>query len=85
MLYLEKLSFNIKGRIKIFHDKQKLKQHMTTNPPLEKILKGILHTEDENKHNLERVELLNLKRRANKQSESSIELVAHTQTITQEK
>jgi hypothetical protein len=30
----------IKNRaIKIFHDKQKLKQYMTTKPPLQKILK----------------------------------------------
>jgi hypothetical protein len=30
---------------------RKLKQHMTTKPLLWKILKRILHTEDENKHN----------------------------------
>jgi hypothetical protein len=28
---------------------------MTTKPPLRKITKGILHTEDENKHNHERM------------------------------
>jgi hypothetical protein len=28
---------------------------MTTIPPLQKILKGILHTEDESKHNHERI------------------------------
>jgi hypothetical protein len=27
---------------------------MTTKPPLQKILKGIVHTEDENKHKHER-------------------------------
>jgi hypothetical protein len=28
---------------------------MTTKPPLQKIPQGILHTEDENKHNHERI------------------------------
>jgi hypothetical protein len=35
------------GGIKVFCDKQK--QYMTTKPALQKILEGILHTEDENK------------------------------------
>jgi hypothetical protein len=34
VLYPEKLSFKIDGAIKVFHDKQKLKQYMTTKPPL---------------------------------------------------
>jgi hypothetical protein len=38
----------------VFQDKQKLKQYMTTKPPLQKILKGIQHTKDKNKHNHER-------------------------------
>jgi chromosome segregation ATPase len=36
--YPAKLSFKIDGAIKVFHDKQKLKQYMTTKPPLQKIL-----------------------------------------------
>jgi hypothetical protein len=44
------LSFNIDGTIKIFHDKQILKQYITTKSPLQ-ILQGILHTEDESKQN----------------------------------
>jgi hypothetical protein len=44
-----KLSLKIDRTIKIFHNKQKLKQYMTTKPPLERILQGILHTEDESK------------------------------------
>jgi hypothetical protein len=54
ILYPEKLSFKIDGAIKVFHDKQKLKQYMTTKPPLQKILQEILHTESESKQNLER-------------------------------
>jgi hypothetical protein len=51
----EKLSFKIDRAIKVFHDKQKLKQYMTTKPPLQKILQRILHTENENKQNQERI------------------------------
>jgi hypothetical protein len=36
ILYPEKLSFKIDGTIKVFHDKQKQKQYMTTKPPLKK-------------------------------------------------
>jgi hypothetical protein len=49
ILYLAKLSF----KKKLFRDKQKLKQYMTTKPPLQKILQGILNTEDESKQNYE--------------------------------
>jgi hypothetical protein len=35
ILYTAKLSFKIDGAIKIFHDKRKLKQCMTTKPPLQ--------------------------------------------------
>jgi hypothetical protein len=51
MLYPEKLSFKIDGAIKIFYDKQKRKQYMTTKPPLQKILQGILHTDKKMKAN----------------------------------
>jgi hypothetical protein len=45
ILYPAKVSFKIDGAIKVFHNKQKLKQYMTTKPPLQKILQGILHTQ----------------------------------------
>jgi hypothetical protein len=51
ILYPAKLSFRIDGKIKVLHGKQKLKQYMTTKPPLQKILQGILHTENESKQN----------------------------------
>jgi hypothetical protein len=53
ILYTAKLSkiFKIDGGIKVFHNKQKPKQYMITKSPIQKILKVILHTEDENKHN----------------------------------
>jgi hypothetical protein len=54
ILYSAKLPFKIDGAITVFHDKQKLKQYMTTKPLLQKILQGILHTENESKQNHER-------------------------------
>jgi hypothetical protein len=60
ILYPAKLSFKIEGAIKGFHDKQKLKQYVTTKPPLQKILQGILHTESETQHNHERAGRTNL-------------------------
>jgi hypothetical protein len=51
ILYPGKLSFKIDGGIKDFHELQKLRQYMTTKPPLRKILKRIQHTEEENKEN----------------------------------
>jgi hypothetical protein len=46
LVYLAKLSFTIEEEIKIFH-KEKLKEFMTTKPALQKILKGLLHIEEE--------------------------------------
>jgi AAA15 family ATPase/GTPase len=53
ILYLAKLSFKIDRTVKIIHDKQKLKQYLTTKLQLQKILQGTLHTEDESKQNHE--------------------------------
>jgi hypothetical protein len=54
ILYPTKLSFKIDRAIKVFHYNHKLKQCMTTNPPLQKSLQRILHTENESKQNHER-------------------------------
>jgi hypothetical protein len=43
----EKLSFIIEGERKSFHNKQKLKEFMSTKPTLQKIPRGILYTEEE--------------------------------------
>jgi hypothetical protein len=53
ILYPVKLSFKIDGAMKVFHDKQKLKQYTTTKPPLQKTLQGILHEENESNQNHE--------------------------------
>jgi hypothetical protein len=65
----EKISFKIDGAIKVFHDKQKLKQYMTTKPPLQKILPRILHTESETQQNHERAG--STKQQEKKKQESS--------------
>jgi hypothetical protein len=46
LVYPAKLSFLIEGEIKIFHNKEKLKECATTKPALQKILKGLLHIEE---------------------------------------
>jgi hypothetical protein len=53
----QKLSFKIDGTIKVFHKKQKLRQYVTTKPPLQKILRGILHTKSESQQNHERTDI----------------------------
>jgi hypothetical protein len=52
IFYSAKLSFKIHGAIKVFHDKQKLKQYITNKPPPQKILQGILHTESGSKETM---------------------------------
>jgi hypothetical protein len=54
ILYPEKLPFKIDGEIKDFHDRQKLRQYVTTKPQLQMILQGILHTESETPLNHEK-------------------------------
>jgi hypothetical protein len=46
VLYLRKLSFIIKGEIKTFHDKQKVKAFMKTKIAQLEVFTGILHTEE---------------------------------------
>ena len=41
-LYPASLSFRIEGDIKVFPNKQKLKEFITTKPALQEILRGIL-------------------------------------------
>jgi hypothetical protein len=64
ILYPAKLSLKIDGAIKIFHDKKKLKQCMTTKSPLQKILQGILHTEYESKQKHESTESIKLQEKS---------------------
>jgi hypothetical protein len=67
ILYPAKLSFKIDGAIKVIHDKQKLKQYMTTKPPLQKSLQRKLHTENESKQNFEKTGSTKPQEKARKQ------------------
>jgi hypothetical protein len=82
-LYPAKLSFKINGAIKVFHDKQKLKQYMTTKPPLQKILQGILHTESESNITMKRQAAPNYRKGKSKKVESNVDLGTHNQTFKQ--
>jgi hypothetical protein len=66
--YPAKLSLKIDVAIKVFHAKQKLKQYMTTKPPLQKILQGILHAESETQHNHERASSTKLQEKNKQES-----------------
>jgi hypothetical protein len=47
IVYTAKPYFLIEGETKTFHNKEKLKEFATTKPALQKILKGLLHIEEE--------------------------------------
>jgi len=42
ILYPARLSFRMDGEMQSFHDRQKLKEYVTTKPALQEILKGVL-------------------------------------------
>jgi hypothetical protein len=81
VLYPAKLSFKIDGAIKIFHDQQKLKQYVTTKPPQQKILQGILHKESETQHNQERAGSTKLQEKEKQEVEGNLNLGTHNQTL----
>jgi hypothetical protein len=87
MLYPAKLSFKIDGAIKIFHDKQKLKQHSTTKPPLQKILQGIHQKFCLMKANktMRGQAVSNHRRRKDKEMENNIDSAAYNQALKQQK
>jgi hypothetical protein len=51
LLYPAKVSFQIKGEIKNFQDNHNLKKFTTTIPATQKVLKRVLHSEEEDKYN----------------------------------
>jgi hypothetical protein len=48
LLYPAKLSITIGGETKVLHDKTKFKQYLSTNPALQKIIKGNHQHKDRN-------------------------------------
>jgi hypothetical protein len=58
---------------------------MTTKPPLQKILQGILYTESENKQNHERAGSTKPQQRKDKKAESNTDTVAHNPILKQQR
>jgi hypothetical protein len=58
---------------------------MTTKPPLQKILQGILHTESESKQTMKWQAVPNHRRRKDKKVKSNIDSAAHNQTLNQQR
>jgi hypothetical protein len=85
ILYSVKLSLKIDGAIKGIHNKQKLKQYMTTKPLLQKILQGILHTENKANKNTKGQAIPNHRRRKGKKGKSNIHSATHNQTLNQQR
>jgi hypothetical protein len=81
ILYPAKLPIKIDGAIKVIHDKQKLKQYMTTKSPLQKILQGTLHTENERKQNHERTGSTKPQEKKRQKEEGNTESAAHNQML----
>jgi hypothetical protein len=48
LLYPTKLSITIDGETKVFHDKTKFTQHLSTNPTLQRIIDGKYQHKEEN-------------------------------------
>jgi hypothetical protein len=48
ILYPVKLSITIEGETKVFHDKTKFTQYLSTNPALQRIIKGKHQHKDRN-------------------------------------
>jgi hypothetical protein len=48
LLYPLKLSITIDGETKVFHDKTKFIQYISTNPTLQRIIKGKLQQKERN-------------------------------------
>jgi hypothetical protein len=58
---------------------------MTTKPPLQKILQGILHTKMKANKTMREQAVPNYRRRKDKESESSTDSAAHNQILKQQK
>jgi hypothetical protein len=84
ILYPAKLSFKIDGAIKVFHNKQKLKQFMTTKPPLRRFYKEFCTQKMKANKTTRGQEVSNHRRRKDKESESNTDSAAYNQTLKQQ-
>jgi hypothetical protein len=83
ILYPAKRSFKINGAIKVFHDKQKLKQYVTTKPPLKRFFMGFCIQKMKSNLTMRRQEAPNHRKRKSKTVESNLNLGTHNQTFKQ--
>jgi hypothetical protein len=84
ILYPAKLSFKIYGAIKVFHDKQKLKQYMTTKLPLKRFSKEFCTQKMKASKTMKGQAVPN-HRRKDKESERNINSAAHNEILKQQK
>jgi hypothetical protein len=70
--------------MKVFHDKQKLKQYMTTKPPLQKNLQGILTQIMKANNTMKGQAIPNHRRIKGKKVKRNIILATHNQTLNQQ-
>jgi hypothetical protein len=75
----------IDGAIRVFHDKQKLKQYMITKPPLQKILKEFCTQNVKANKTMKGQAIPNHWRRKGKKVESNSGSAAHNQTLNQQR
>jgi hypothetical protein len=54
LVYLAKLSVTVDGETKIFHDKTKFTQHLSTNPALQRIIGRKYQNKEEGNYTLEK-------------------------------
>jgi hypothetical protein len=85
ILYPEKLSFKIDGAIKVFHDKQKLKQYVTTKPPLQKFSKEFCTQKVKAYKTMKGRAVPNHRRRKGKKVESNTDSAIYNQTLNQQR
>jgi hypothetical protein len=81
ILYPAKLSFKIDGAVKVFHNKQELKQYMTTKSHYERFSKEFCTQKMKADKIMRRQAVPKHRRRKDKKSESNIDSAAHNQTL----
>jgi hypothetical protein len=81
--YPAKLSFKIDGAIKVFHDKQKLKQYMTTKTLLQRFFKEFCTQKVKANKTMKGQAVTNHRRRKGKKVESNKDLAACNQALKQ--
>jgi hypothetical protein len=79
------LPFKIDRAIKIFHNIQKLKEYVITKPHYRRFCKEFCSKKIETNRTMRGQEVLNHRRRKDKQLQSSIDYTAHKQILKQQK